>query len=701
MRFHNLIFIVLICSLVLVSSGFVQQSAKQLFQSALYEEEVSGDLEKAISLYNKVLEVSKDDTLAAKAQLQIGVCYEKLGKTEAIKAYELVVERFAGQKEQVAAARARLAELRREPPKGLSVVKLDLSEPEGMSIQPVEIFPDGKKMVGVDVSKGQNIVVCDLETKQVRFLTNHVWDKNGRITYNPVLSPGGNEIAYSELGMDGGSLRLATLDGISRILANDPEGWFVPTSWLPDGRAVLTIKGGGPDEAHQLGLVSIKGGDFKTLVTLQGKNQVVAREYATASVSPDGQYILFTDTQPGKQSDIYVMGIEGGAPKPLIEHPAAEKYPRWSPDGKHAAFLSMRHGSWALWGIAVEKGQAVGEPFLIQDGMSSSLLLNWTTNGLASWSTTQIFDIFLLDVDPVTGEPAGKPRQLEFAPTGVNVSPVWAPDGKSLAFYKRSDDDHGSVVLVSETSTYEVPLPAGHFSRFGNLKWTPDGGGIGMLSTDEGSNLIDSRRKFLLRLDFESRKWETKRLPVERGWHFEWGGSGKAVYLSQGGDPKDEGTGIFELDLDTGAKRYVYRPKPESTVFMIRSLKRSRDNRQLAFIENSTDYMNIMVVNLETGESHAAATEFGGFNSWSPDGRKLLADGMFGVAIGKEKSRQSLFIIAAEGGAINEIDLGKSLPPKSEINAPDWSPDGKKVAFYLNSWQGGVFLHRNVIPANK
>jgi len=703
MRLRVSTFISCISVLFLVLAASAEQSAEQLFQSAVYQEEVAGNLEKAISLYEKVLKLSGDERLAAKAQLQIGVCYEKLGKSEAIKAYELVVRRYSGQKEQVAAALARLAELRREPPKGMSVVKLKSIEKPGIFIQPEQIFPDGTKMVGLEFMKGQNVVVCDPETEEIKYLTEHAWDKSGYcITFNPVLSPDGREVAYGEMCMDAegtgrNGLSVATLDGRTRILLSDPKQWYVPTSWLPDGNALLTIKGSQSEEAHQLGLVPREGGTFKMLTALQGKDQVVAREGATASASPDGRHILFTDSAPGEQSDIYIIGIEGGAPKILLKHPAAEKYPRWSPDGKFAVFLSSRLGSFALWGVGVKNGEADGEPFLIQEGMNNSYLLNWTTGGLASWSVSMIYDIFLLDVDSATGEPTGELRQIEYSPTGVNISPVWSPDGKTLAFYKRNEEERGSIVLVSGPDTREYPMPAGQFSRWGVLRWTPDGRGIGLLSTDDQKNLADTDRKFLLHLDLESGIWKTNQIvPGQHVWRFEWSGDGRGVYLNNLGIEK-EPAGIIKLDLKTGEKNLVYRSKPENEPAVYRWLKCSRDYKKLSFLVNGIDYMNVMVVDLETGESHPAAADFGGYSSWSPDGRMLVADNSWS----QNKKMQSLFILKAGGGSPKEIDFGKTLPPKSEISFPDWSPSGDKIAVTVRQDQSGIFLYKNIIPPKK
>jgi tetratricopeptide (TPR) repeat protein len=88
--------------------------AEVLFQAARSKELVSGELEQAIGLYKKIVATySSNRPLAAKALLQMGECYEKLGKDEARKAYERVLRDYADQSQAAEQARTRLAALRK------------------------------------------------------------------------------------------------------------------------------------------------------------------------------------------------------------------------------------------------------------------------------------------------------------------------------------------------------------------------------------------------------------------------------------------------------------------------------------------------------------------------------------------------------------------------------------------------------------
>ncbi len=108
-------FFVLVLSFLLLHDNLSsQQTAGEMFEKALYLEEAKGELEKAIDLYKKILEQFTDNReVAAKAQLHVGLCYEKLGLKEAPKAYRKVVENFPEQIETVKIAKEKLSVIER------------------------------------------------------------------------------------------------------------------------------------------------------------------------------------------------------------------------------------------------------------------------------------------------------------------------------------------------------------------------------------------------------------------------------------------------------------------------------------------------------------------------------------------------------------------------------------------------------------
>ena len=104
--------IIMAISMILGSYRSFAQTAEELFPKAIQLEEVKGELEKAIEVYQTIVtQFSANRPIASKAQLHIGLCYEKLGNTQARKAYERVVRDYADQAEPTKLARERLRAL--------------------------------------------------------------------------------------------------------------------------------------------------------------------------------------------------------------------------------------------------------------------------------------------------------------------------------------------------------------------------------------------------------------------------------------------------------------------------------------------------------------------------------------------------------------------------------------------------------------
>ena len=113
MKFLNTIVLVVLAILIGGNTSLFSQSPEQIYQRGLMKEEGEGALHAAIDLYDQIADNSSaDKSLQAKALLHIGMCYEKLGNQEAVKAYQRLVNNFPGQKSEVAIARERLSRLR-------------------------------------------------------------------------------------------------------------------------------------------------------------------------------------------------------------------------------------------------------------------------------------------------------------------------------------------------------------------------------------------------------------------------------------------------------------------------------------------------------------------------------------------------------------------------------------------------------------
>lgn len=185
--------------------------------------------------------------------------------------------------------------------------------------------------------------------------------------------------------------------------------------------------------------------------------------------APDGGRVLFAAREPIMTDDrsefitqLYVV-VRGGAPLQLTFGDANNGGGRWSPDGRHIAFLSKRSGRSNIWAMRADGGEAW--PLTAYD-KSDVGALEWSPDGGRI--------AFLM------AEPPGEER--ERADKARDDAQAWG---------ERFDFAHLYVVpfAVGPRSTPEARrLTSGRFQVVG-FDWTPDGARLAI--THQPSPLAD------------------------------------------------------------------------------------------------------------------------------------------------------------------------------------------------------------------
>ncbi len=223
----SLLLLLVVCLFFSTTTAFSQQSSGQLFEKALYTEEVKGELQNAIDLYQQILNNNPENRqVTAKSLFQMGMCYEKLGSQEAKKAYQRIIQEFADQKEVVTEARTRLAAL--EKPVGPAVAK-GIVVRQVWSGPGVDTYgtpsPDGRYLSYTDWETG-DLAIRELATGKTRRLTKKGTQKQPAVfALNSVISPDNKLVAYSWTNEYGTyNLCLIGIDGSgNRILYNSTD----------------------------------------------------------------------------------------------------------------------------------------------------------------------------------------------------------------------------------------------------------------------------------------------------------------------------------------------------------------------------------------------------------------------------------------------------------------------------------------------
>lgn len=184
---------------------------------------------------------------------------------------------------------------------------------------------------------------------------NHLTDAVGP-DYNPIWSPDGTKITFASERDGDSEIYVMNADGSGQTRLTNTPGDDSHPHWFPDGsRIIFNSARTTPDLTVDWGkqyleLFSMKpdGTDVKQLTSF--------KTIATfPSVSPDGTKIVFrmvTDTPAlnwdstaaHRNSEVYVMNLDGSGLRNLSNSPAYDGWPCWSPDSRHIVFVSNRNG---------------------------------------------------------------------------------------------------------------------------------------------------------------------------------------------------------------------------------------------------------------------------------------------------------------------------------------------------------------------
>jgi Tol biopolymer transport system component len=685
----------------LIASALAIQSSEQPdveLKAAMHKELVNGDLEGAIAEYkNIVTRPGMDRAIASKALLQMGKCYEKLGDEGAKKAYEQLLRDYSDQKEVAAEARERLAALEK-PPGGNNRGRLMVRQVWNRSAGSVS--PNGRYITFVN---DLNLAVHDLVTGKDTRLTSFGSPDTGKLVEHSVFSPDGKQIAYDSyngVDMDTWDLCVIGLDGSgSRVLVHRVDKDFIwPIAWSPDGKRILTafFRQESSGTTGEITFVSIEDGFIQTIKPTHKTALSTIREM---SVSPDGRYIAYhaAAAEDSKQNDLFLLSSDGSRDFPLIQHPANDYSPAWTPDGKKIIFVSDRGGTAGLWMIDVEDGKPKGDPVLVKADIGQfDGRIGLTCQGAYYYTlSTTRRDVYTADLDPKNGKLQGEPKILSSRIIGANSEPAWSPNGQYLAFYRQHGSDTwapdaNKIVIHSVRTGEERELPSIGI-QFGRVRWFPDGRSF-LVSVFRAEK--DWRIDYY-RVDVTTGK-SSLILKREAGGGTPWPGlspDGSTIFFTGEG-------WVRSYQIETRQEKELYRRSPGQRVR--KSLRVSPDGRHLAFVEYEMPYPPTSVVKIvptERGEARellrvpwtAGFIDGNGSLEWSPDGHYLF--------IVKQLSRPTgageLWRIPVAGGEPQKLQTTTGL-----FRSPSIHPDGNRIAFSAlsRSSESETWVMENFLP---
>jgi TolB protein len=271
------------------------------------------------------------------------------------------------------------------------------------------------------------------------------------------------------LNPDGVGLRQLTDDGMSRR-----------PRWSPDGKWIAYVSG--PENAQSLYVMTANGDEKTELLKRQIKvrdfwwspnnHAILAAVETDRAVDPMESWIVTIDGESQKQRRMsqWSMGwfhwdaqgreVKEPSAKLIQALPEGVRWPEWSPDRRHIAFVTEKGLSLA----EVESASVTGNWFSQRDEPPCDGIEEWSPDG------KHILFYAAGDVCMATVA-AGRVEEVVNLSMGNGQDATWSPDGKRMAFISRpAGRKNQEIFIVEIESGYVIQLTYTNYSHF-DLHW--------------------------------------------------------------------------------------------------------------------------------------------------------------------------------------------------------------------------------------
>jgi TolB protein len=211
------------------------------------------------------------------------------------------------------------------------------------------LSPDGQTVVFISNRAGRPDIFRTSVTGGE--LSNLTWTPAAQED-TPVFSPDGMTVAFASDRDGDWSLYLMDTDGgnVRPALGGDTGTDEVHPAFTPDGKA-LAFSSNRADGNWDIYIAAIGNDEWTRLTT----HPAVER---FPTLSANGKTIAFRSERDGN-SEIYLMDADGANLRRLTHHSAFDYYPSLTPDGRGLVFASNRSGKWNTYVADLTSGEVI------------------------------------------------------------------------------------------------------------------------------------------------------------------------------------------------------------------------------------------------------------------------------------------------------------------------------------------------------
>jgi WD40 repeat protein len=450
------ILMALMATLLLMTSSIAAQNvspAELQFREALHKQQVEGDLNGAIKLYQNIIDLKTTDRVVkAKALLQLATVYETLGK-ESQNLYEQIARDFSDQPAAVL-ARAKIAALRSPAPAStVTMRKVEF----GPGLENV-VATDGQRAVYWDATR-TSLFIGDAGGKNKRVVFTTRPDRNLgaapevyasrdlSILFFHYTRSRRSEPGYAVIKTDGTGYHDIEIEYQG---TGQPQTYLGCASWSWDNRYLLLCKPLLRDGLFHLLKVSVADGQAIDML----ENHKVS--VGDAAFSPDDRYIAYTEERGNEPGAAYVFPAQGGEPRFI-----AEKVVRvdWTRDGRYVIAAAPEgagpvvQSSSRLSVVPIQNGRPSGERVPISASVNG-IPHTWANGStIVKKGGLPGADVVFTASTSVEGhlEPW---KALELVDMSPGNFPDWSPNGRQIVYSTRT---LANGVMTSVVRVRNVP----------------------------------------------------------------------------------------------------------------------------------------------------------------------------------------------------------------------------------------------------